>query len=1002
MTRQKGGIAKAQTGYDPGIHQSRKPLRFVAAGWLVTMATLLGLAWNAWNSYAAFEAATRRNFLIQELRGQIVYLDELLTMSARMAAATGDLDWQERHSQHLPLLLEAIDEAKALLPGFQGTRQTDAANAELARLEDAAFARIRAGDIRAAQALLLGEEYVRNKEIYAQGMEGLGLELESAAEATMRSQQRRAMIHVAAAAGAVPLLLIGWMVVLRILGRWRHDLCESHRELIELNRSLDKKVAARTAELKCATEAAESANQAKGDFLANMSHEIRTPMNGIIGMSHLCLRTELTAKQRDYVKKIDHSAHSLLGIINDILDFSKIEAGKLTMEHISFDLEEVFHNLSSMVGVKAHEKGLEILFRVDAQTPLRLIGDPLRVQQVLLNLCSNAVKFTKAGEIIISVRPLQIDDEKVELELAVRDSGMGMTPEQQARLFMPFSQADTSTTRKFGGTGLGLSICLSLVEMMGGRIWLESELGKGSVFRFTAKFKRPAAAEQKRRQLPTQVIRGMRVLVVDDNSSSREILKEMLEPMSFKVTLAASAREGISELVQADDQDPFQLVLMDWQMPGMDGIQAAQVIRDTKEIRNRPKIVLVTAYGHEQLGAQAEVAGVAGVLIKPVSNSLLFDSIAATFTMEEEVPKEGKILEAETAQQDLKGLQVLLAEDNEINQEIACELLRDVGVDVEVAANGREAVELVFKGRFDGVLMDIQMPLMDGYQATRAIREKPGFSDLPIVAMTANVMAGDREKALEAGMNDHVAKPIAPSNLYETIGKWFKPVPGVGSKRETVDGSPEESSQPSQVLPDHLDGIDISSGLKRMAGNRRLYRKLLLRFRQEQSGAVEEIRAAVQADDLGLAHRIAHTVKGVAGNLGANELHAVASGIDAAFSRKDLEEVDERLPLMEHELQRLRAAILPMESTKDTAKQHPAEGRHVDLTHVQDGMERLAEFLRENSVDAQQELGALIRFVEGSKHEASFKEISDLVSEYEFEGALDKLSQLRRPEHGAG
>ena len=318
--------------------------------------------------------------------------------------------------------------------------------------------------------------------------------------------------------------------------------------------------------VRAARQKAEEATQAKSDFLANMSHEIRTPMNGILGMAHLCMKTDLTPRQCDYLQKIDRSAHSLLGIINDILDFSKIEAGKLTMERVEFALEEVFENLTSVVGMRAHEKGLEVLFRIASDTPLHLVGDPLRLQQVLVNLCSNAVKFTKQGEVVVSVKPVRIDDDEVELEFAVSDTGIGMTPDQQARLFRPFTQADSSTTRKFGGTGLGLSISLRLVELMSGQLRLESELGKGSTFRFTARFGCQDRAARPH-HLAAVDLRGTRVLVIDDNSTSREILKEMLEAMSFEVTLATSAREGLAKLTTADASDPFQLVLMDWEMP---------------------------------------------------------------------------------------------------------------------------------------------------------------------------------------------------------------------------------------------------------------------------------------------------------------------------------------------------------------------------------------------------------------------------------------------------
>ena len=419
--------------------------------------------------------------------------------------------------------------------------------------------------------------------------------------------------------------------------------------------------------VRAARQKAEEATQAKSDFLANMSHEIRTPMNGILGMAHLCMKTDLTPRQCDYLQKIDRSAHSLLGIINEILDFSKIEAGKLTMERVEFALEEVFENLTSVVGMRAHEKGLEVLFRIASDTPLHLVGDPLRLQQVLVNLCSNAVKFTKQGEVVVSVKPVRIDDDEVELEFAVSDTGIGMMPDQQARLFRPFTQADSSTTRKFGGTGLGLSISLRLVELMSGQLRLESELGKGSTFRFTARFGCQERAARPH-HLAAVDLRGTRVLVIDDNSTSREILKEMLEAMSFEVTLATSAREGLAKLTMADASDPFQLVLMDWEMPPLDGLTAAWIIREATSLQQRPKLILMTAYGSELMSNQAEQAGLLGVLVKPISNSSLFNTIMRAFISgAPEADTQPRVADGERLV-DFTGLRVLLVEDNEINR----------------------------------------------------------------------------------------------------------------------------------------------------------------------------------------------------------------------------------------------------------------------------------------------------------------------------------------------
>jgi two-component system sensor histidine kinase/response regulator len=688
-------------------------------------------------------------------------------------------------------------------------------------------------------------------------------------------------------------------------------------------------------ETQAAKEAAEEATRAKSEFLANMSHEIRTPMNAIMGMAHLALKTDLTAKQYDYLKKVDISAKSLLGIINDILDFSKIEAGKLDMETVDFQLEDTLDNISTLIGIKTQEKGLELLFKTDPAVPTALVGDPLRLGQILINLSNNAVKFTDAGEIVVTTELVKKNDRQITLKFSVRDSGIGMTAEQAAKLFQPFMQADSSTTRKYGGTGLGLTISKRLAEMMGGKIWVESRPGQGSTFSFTADF---GLGKEKARQKfkPSQDLRGMKVLVVDDSAASRDILQEMLESFSFEVTLTASGQAGITELEKASKSRPFELVIMDWKMPGMDGIETSRRIKNHPDLSKIPAVVLATAYGREEVMQKAEAVGLEGFLLKPVSPSMLFDTIMQAFGQEIDASSRVAQRKEQGAQvlENIQGARVLLVEDNEINQQVAREILEGAGLNVTVARNGQEAVNAVQAGSYDAVLMDVQMPVMDGYTAARKIREwesvsakadtdmmetrnifgenpetkidrsipvlSPQSSELPpssiqhpassiqhpvpIIAMTAHAMTGDEQKSFESGMNDHVTKPIDPGKLLASLQKWIKPVaerkPAQYSVVRDVPAKIDQAASREDDLPESLAGFDLAAGLTRLSGNKRLYRKLLLDFGANYGSAAADIREAMAADDFKHAHSLVHNLKGLAGNLAATDLQAAAVAME--------------------------------------------------------------------------------------------------------------------------
>jgi len=777
------------------------------------------------------------------------------------------------------------------------------------------------------------------------------------------------------------------------------------KELDEVNKKLTKEIDERKQvekDLEKARDAAETATRAKGQFLANMSHEIRTPMNAIIGLSELALKTELTAKQRDYVKKISLSGHSLMGIINDILDFSKIEAGKLSLESINFNLEDVLINFTTLLSMKVEEKGIELLFDTRPKVPLNLIGDPLRLGQILLNLSSNAIKFTDRGEIVISTELVSDDmgeESEVMLQFSVKDTGIGISQIQIDGLFQSFTQADISTTRKYGGTGLGLAISRRLTEMMGGKIWVESELGKGSTFYFTAKFKLQTAVENKKRIVP-KMMSGLRVLIADDNSTSRMILVDMCSSFSFKTTEASSGREALLKLEKAEnDGRPYDLVLMDWKMPGLDGIETTRRINGNPKITNIPAVLMATAYGREEVRLMAENAGIKGFLAKPINPSLLYDTIMEIFGKEikEEVGSKSSVPEQISDKyrtlKSIKGAEILLVEDNSINQQVATELLKQAGFVVTVANNGKEAVQAVNASEFDLVLMDIQMPEMDGHEATQIIRKENKFDSLPIVALTAHALIEERERCLNVGMNDYLSKPIKTEDLYKVLIEWIKP----GERSVSVSKESLPAKEDYDKFPLKLPGINLGEGLKNVGKEKIFFRKLLLEFYNDYQLAAREMKEALLKGQKKHVQRRAHTIKSVAATIGADQLRKSASDLEEAFIHEikgDKQTLMDKLTeSLDEVLKSIGSMLVPIDKIQ-SEEPEPVNDQEIDQESVRLLMAKLMSLLQEGDSDSEEYFDALQKNIIGSQFRAHIDKIQEQIENYDFEDARNSLMQL--------